>query len=145
MMQFADRFKAAIPCCAMDPIVPIHKVEEKYPGQYADDIEKVWKGKCVYKWNGTDMELSTMNIDAFVNLPMYFAHAESDQTCKVASTYAYTEARKRLGAKNDQMIIYSNEDLAKFGVATVLSHFSWVPLLQDYSEGKPMNWLVRQL
>ena len=145
MMQFADRFKAAIPCCAMDPIVPIHKVEEKYPGQYADDIEKVWKGKCVYKWNGTDMELSTMNIDAFVNLPMYFAHAESDQTCKVASTYAYTEARKRLGAKNDQMIIYSNEDLAKFGVATVLSHFSWVPLLQDYSEGKPMNWLVKQL
>ncbi len=145
MMQFAERFKAAIPCCAMDPIVPIHKVEEKYPGQYADDIEKVWKGKCVYKWNGTDMELSTMNIDAFVNLPMYFAHAESDQTCKVASTYAYTEARKRLGAKNDQMIIYSNEDLAKFGVATVLSHFSWVPLLQDYSEGKPMNWLVKQL
>ncbi|MBR1543114.1 MAG: prolyl oligopeptidase family serine peptidase [Bacteroidaceae bacterium] len=145
MMQFADRFKAAIPCCAMDPIVPIHKVEEKYPGQYADDIEKVWKGKCVYKWNGTDMELSTMNIDAFVNLPMYFAHAESDQTCKVASTYAYTEARKRLGAKNDQMIIYSNEDLAIFGVATVLSHFSWVPLLQDYSEGKPMNWLVKQL
>ena len=145
MMQFADRFKAAIPCCAMDPIVPSHKVEEKYPGQYADDIEKVWKGKCVYKWNGTDMELSTMNIDAFVNLPMYFAHAESDQTCKVASTYAYTEARKRLGAKNDQMIIYSNEDLAKFGVATVLSHFSWVPLLQDYSEGKPMNWLVKQL
>ena len=25
MMQFADRFKAAIPCCAMDPIVPIHQ------------------------------------------------------------------------------------------------------------------------
>ena len=27
--EFADRFKAAIPCCAMDPIVPIHQVEEK--------------------------------------------------------------------------------------------------------------------
>ena len=145
MMQFADRFKAAIPCCAMDPIVPIHKVDEKYPGQYADDVEKVWKGKCVYKWNGTDMVLSPMNIEAFVKLPMYFAHAESDQTCKVASTYAYTEARKRLGAKNDQMIIYSDDDLAKFGVAPMLSHFSWVPLLQDYSEGKPMNWLVKQL
>lgn len=145
MMQFADRFKAAIPCCAMDPIVPIHKVDEKYPGQYTDDVEKVWKGKCVYKWNGTDMQLSTMNIEAFVNLPMYFAHAESDQTCKVASTYAYTEARKRLGAKNDQMIIYSDEDLAKWNVPAMLSHFSWVPLLQDYSEGKPMNWLVKQL
>ena len=145
MMQFADRFKAAIPCCAMDPIVPIHQVEEKYPGQYTDDVEKVWKGKCVYKWDGTNMVLSPMNIEAFVNLPMYFAHAESDKTCKVASTYAYTEARKRLGATHDEMIIYSDEDLAKFGVSPMLSHFSWVPLLDDYSDGKPMSWLVKQM
>lgn len=146
MMQFADRFKAAIPCCAMDPIVPIHKVDEKYPGQYADDVEKVWKSsKAVYKWDGSNMVLSPMNIEAFINLPTYFAHAESDQTCKVASTYAYTEARKRLGAKNDKMIIYSDDDLAKWNVPAMLSHFSWVPLLQDYSEGTPMNWLVKQM
>ena len=90
------------------------------------------------------MVLSPMDVEAFVKLPMYFAHAESDKTCKVASTYAYTEARKRLGAKDDLMIIYSDEDLAKFNVPAFLSHFSWVPLLQDYSEGKPMNWLVKQ-
>jgi hypothetical protein len=76
---------------------------------------------------------------------MYFAHDESDRTCQVASTYAYTEARKRLGAKNDQMIIYSDADLAKWNVPAMLSHFSWVPLLQDYSEGTPMNWLVKQM
>ena len=146
MMQFADRFKAAIPCCAMDPIVPIHQVEEKYPGQYTNDVEKVWKSnKAVYKWDGTNMVLSPMNIEAFVNLPMYFVHAESDRTCKVASTYAYTEARKRLGAKSDQMVIYSDADLAKWGVPAMLSHFSWVALLDDYSEGAPMNWLVKQL
>ena len=144
MMQFPERFKAAIPCCSMDPIVPIHKVDEKYPGQYTDDIEKAWKGDVVYKWNGTDMVLSPMNVEAFVKLPMYFAHAASDRTCKVASTYAYTEARKRLGATNDQMIIYSDEDLARWGVPAMLSHFSWVPVLRDYSEGKPMNWLVKQ-
>ena len=144
MMQFPERFKAAIPCCSMDPIVPIHKVDEKYPGQYADDLEKAWKGDVVYKWNGTDMVLSPMNVEAFVKLPMYFAHAASDRTCKVASTYAYTEARKRLGATNDQMIIYSDEDLARWGVPAMLSHFSWVPVLRDYSEGKPMNWLVKQ-
>ena len=144
MMQFADRFKAAIPCCAMDPIVPIHQVEEKYPGQYADDVEKVWRGDCVYKWNGTDMALSPMDIDAFVNLPMYFVHAETDRTCKVASTYAYTEARKRLGATQDKMLIYSDEDLVHWGVAPMMAHFSWVPLLDDYSEGSPMDWLVKQ-
>ena len=145
MMQFADRFKAAIPCCSMDPIVPIHQVEEKYPGQYADDVEKVWRGECVYKWNGSDMILSPMDIDAFVNLPMFFVHAETDRTCKVASTYAYTEARKRLGAADDKMLIYSDEDLVRWGVAPMMAHFSWVPLLDDYSDGSPMDWLVKQL
>ncbi len=146
MMQFADRFKGAIPCCAMDPIVPIHKVEEKYPGQFTDDVEKAWKSSAVvYKWNGTDMEAGPMDVEAFVNLPMYFVHASSDNTCKVASTYAYSEARKRLGATQDKVLIYSDEDLVRWGVSPMMAHFSWVPLLDDYSEGSPMGWLVSQL
>ena len=145
MMQFADRFKAAIPCCAMDPIIPIHKVDEKYPGQFTDDVEKAWKGDVVYKWNGEDMVLGPMDVEAFVNLPMYFVHAATDRTCKVASTYAYSEARKRLGATQDKVLIYSDEDLVSWGVAPMMAHFSWVPLLDDYSEGSPICWLVRQL
>ena len=145
MMQFARRFKAAIPCCAMDPIVPIHQVEERYPGQFADDLEAVWRGDCVYRWDGDDMVLSPMDADAFANLPMYFVHAESDRTCKVASTYAYIEARKRLGATKDKMLIYSDEDLVRWGVSPLMAHFSWVPLLDDYSAGSPMAWLVSQL
>ena len=146
MMQFPERFKAAIPCCAMDPIVPIHKVDEKYPGQFTDDVEKVWKSSgAVYKWDGSEMVLSTLDVDAFVKLPMYFVHAASDNTCKVASTYAYSEARRRLGATSDKVLIYSDEDLARWGVAPMLSHFSWVPLLNDYSSGSPMDWLVQQL
>ncbi len=144
MMQFADRFKAAIPCCAMDPIIPIHQVEEKYAGQFTDDVEKVWKGNCVYKWNGADMELSPMDVEAFVKLPMYFVHAASDRTCKVASTYAYSEARKRLGAHDDKVLIYSDEDLVKWGVSPMMAHFSWVPLLDDFSEGSPMSWMIAQ-
>ena len=145
MMQFPDRFKAAIPCCAMDPIVPIHKVEEQYPGQFTDDVEKAWQGPVVYKWDGSDMVLSPMDVEAFVQLPMYFVHAATDNTCKVASTYAYSEARKRLGATQDQVLIYSDEDLVRWGVSPFMAHFSWVPLLDDYSEGSPMAWLVNQL
>ena len=144
MMQFPERFKAAIPCCAMDPIVPIHQVEEKYPGQFTDDVEKAWKGDVVYKWNGTDMVLGPMNTEAFVKLPMYFVHAETDRTCKVASTYAYSEARKRLGATSDIVLIYSDEDLVSWGVSPFLAHFSWVPLLDDYSEGSPLQWMIAQ-
>ena len=137
MMQFADRFKAAIPCCAMDPIIPIHQVEEKYPGQYTDDVEKAWKGDVVYKWNGADMVLGPMDIEAFVNLPMYFVHAATDRTCKVASTYAYSEARKRLGATEDKVLIYSDEDLVSWGVSPMMAHFSWVPLLERLLRGQP--------
>ena len=145
MMQFADRFKAAIPCCAMDPIVPIHKVDEKYPGQYTDDVEKVWESdKAVYKWNGSEMVLGPMDVQAFVELPMYFVHAATDNTCKVASTYAYSEARKRLGATRDKVLIYSDEDLVSWGVAPMMAHFSWVPLLDDYSEGSPLDWMIKQ-
>ena len=141
MMQFPDRFAAAIPCCAMDPIVPIHQVEEKYEGQFADDITQAFQGQ-VYKWNGTDMALADIDTEAFVKLPMYFVHAASDRTCKVASTYSYFEARKRLGATQDQMKIYSDEEMAAYGIPVMIAHFSWVPLLDDYSEGSPMRWML---
>lgn len=141
MMQFPDRFAAAIPCCAMDPIVPIHMVEEKYEGQFADDITEAFQGK-VNKWNGTDMVPSDIDTQAFVKLPMYFVHAASDRTCKVASTYSYFEARKRLGAKDDLMRIYTDEEMASYGIPQMIAHFSWVPLLDDYSEDSPMRWML---
>ena len=144
MMQFPDRFKAAIPCCAMDPIVPIHKVEEKYDGQFMDDIEKAFQGQ-VYKWDGTDMTLADIDTKAFCDLPMYFVHADSDMTCKVISSYAYFGARERLGAKNDLIQIYDDAHMQKFGIPRIISHFSWVPLLNDYSEGTAMDWLVKQM
>ncbi len=143
MMQFPDRFKAAIPCCPMDPIVPIHQVQEKYDGQFADDLEKAFQGD-VYKWNGNDMVPAPIDTKAFVEVPMYFVHASSDQTCKIASSYSYIEARKRLGATKDKLRVYSDEDLAAYGLPPMIAHFSWVPLLDDYSEGSVMRWMTAQ-
>ncbi|MBP5390399.1 MAG: prolyl oligopeptidase family serine peptidase [Bacteroidales bacterium] len=143
-MQFPDRFKAAIPCCAMDPIVPIHRVEEKYEGQFADDLEKAFQGE-VYKWNGSEMVLAPMDTEAFVKLPMFFTHAASDRTCKVASSYAYFEARKRLGATADRISIFDDAYMQSYGISPMITHFSWVPLLDDFSEGTAMDWLVSQL
>ena len=143
MMQFPDRFKAAIPCCPMDPIVPIHQVKEKYEGQFAADLVKAFKGN-VYKWDGSDMAPAPIDTDAFVKLPMYFVHAASDQTCKIVSSYSYIEARKRLGARDDQLRVFSDEDMASYGLPPMLAHFSWVPLLDDYSEGSVMQWMIHQ-
>lgn len=145
MMQFADRFKAAIPICSMDPIVPIHQVKEQYDGQFTDDIEKVWKDKCVYKWDGQRMVLSAMNIEAFCKLPMYFVHAQDDTTCKVISTHSYMAARQRLGAKDDKVQIFSDADMKAYGFGGQLAHFSWCRTLDDYNPGSAMNWLVQML
>ena len=144
MMQFADRFKAAIPCCAMDPIVPIHRVTERYSGQFTDDVTKAFQGD-VYRWNGTEMVPSKINLDAFLSTPLYFVHAEDDQTCKVISSHVYFDARQRLGAKDDKLTIYSDDYMKKFGVGGYLNHFSWVTLLDDYSEGSAMNWLLEMI
>ena len=144
MMQFPDRFKAAVPCCAMDPIVPIHKATEKYDGQFMDDIEKAFQDK-VYKWNGTDMVLADIDTKAFCALPMYFVHADSDTTCKVISSHAYYGARKRLGAAKDLIQIYDDAYMQEYGIPKMISHFSWVPLLNDHSEGTAMDWLIKQM
>ncbi len=144
MMQFPDRFKAAVPCCAMDPIVPIHMVKERYDGQFTDDLVKAFQDK-VYKWNGEDMALADIDTEAFCRLPMFFIHADSDFTCKVISSHAYFGARKRLGAESDKLQIYDDAYMQQFGIPKMISHFSWVPLLNDYSEGTAMDWLVKQM
>ena len=144
MMQFPDRFKAAIPCCAMDPIVPIHKAEEKYDGQFEDDLVKAFQAE-VYKWNGEDMALAPIDTEAFCKLPMFFVHADSDTTCKVISSHVYYGARKRLGAQSDKIQIYDDAYMQKYGISKMISHFSWVPLLNDYSEGTAMDWMVKQM
>jgi len=142
MMAFADRFKAAIPICSMDPIVPIHQVRDLNVDQLKKDLEAAWTGKSVYKWNGTEMVLSQMNTKAFVELPLYFAHAKDDTTCKVISTEAYYDVRAKLGAKNDKKVIYSDADMKAYGFGGMLAHFSWCRVLNDYNPGSPMNWLV---
>lgn len=143
MMQFANRFKAAIPICSMDPIRPIHQVQEPRPGTFAADIEMIWKDKCVYKWNGTDMVLSYMDVDAFTKLPMYFVHAEDDTTCKVISSHIYHDVRAKLGAKNDQIRIFSDAEMKEYGFGGALAHFSWCRVLDDYTDGSAMDWLVK--
>lgn len=149
MMQFANRFKAAIPICAMDPIVPIHMPLREKPGtnmgEFTNQVSEVWNSnEAVYKWNGTDMVASPMDKEAFAKLPMYFVHAQDDNTCNVLSTYIYSDARKRLGAKDDVIRIYSDDEMRAYGFGGMLSHFSWCRMLNDYGKGEAMDWLIKK-
>lgn len=145
MMAFADRFKAAIPICSMDPIVPIHQVKDLDIDKLKADLATAWTGNSIYKWDGHDMVPAQMNTKAFLELPMYFAHAQDDTTCKPVSTETYFEVRAKLGAKNDKKIIYSDSDMKAYGFGGMLAHFSWCRVLNDYTPGSPMDWLVNML
>lgn len=141
MMQFPDRFKAAVPVCSMDPIVPIHQVRDLDEAKLKLDLEEAFKGK-VYKWNGSDMVLANIDTQAFVKLPLYFVHAQDDTTCKVISSLAYFDVRKKLGASDDRIKIYSDAEMREYGFGGMLAHFSWCRLLDDYTPGSAMSWLV---
>jgi len=141
-LQFPDRLAAAIPCCSMDPIVPIHQVTEQYEGQFTNDLKSAFQDN-VYKWNGNDMELLPIDQEAFLKLPICFVHAEADNVCKVTSSNCMFAARKDLGAIDDRLVIYSPEDMKEYGEGGMIySHFSWVRVLNDWHEGSPITWML---
>lgn len=128
--------------CGPKPFAQVEKVEictqvGDY-GMLVDAIEiTVSNPRSIKGLKADDFDLVNNTSGAFVD-------AATDNTCKVASTYAYSEARKRLGATQDKVLIYSDEDLKSWGVSPMMAHFSWVPLLDDYSEGSPMQWMISQ-
>lgn len=143
-MQFPDKIAAAIPCCSMDPIVPIHQVKEKYEGQFIEDLKTAFQ-KDVYKWNGSDMELMPIDQEAFIKLPICFAHAEADNVCKVTSSISMFEARKALGAESDRLVIYSPQEMEEYGEGGMIySHFSWVRVLNDWTDDSPITWMLEK-
>ena len=65
------------------------------------------------------------------------------ETCKLISSLAYKEVRERLGAKNDRIKVYSDAEMKEYGFGGMLAHFSWCRLLDDYTPGSAMDWMVR--
>ena len=81
---------------------------------------------------------------SLVELPIYFTHAQNDTTCNVNSSKAMYEALNNLGAKNNHLTIWSNQEMTDEGIAEGLLHWSWVKVLNHNEEGSPMNWLFKQ-
>lgn len=143
-MQFPDRLAAAIPCCSMDPIIPIHYAEEAYEGQFVHDMKEAFAGD-VYKWDGEDMALAPIDQQAFLDLPIRFVHAREDIVCKVTSSETMYEARRQMGALNDRIDIYSPEVMESYGEGGFLhSHYSWVPVLNNWEQDSPMRWMLEK-
>ena len=141
IMQFPELFAAAVPICSMDPIVPIHQVKEQTVENATKELVKAFQGQ-VYRWNGTDMVPGDIDTDAFLRVPVYFAHAQNDRVCKVMSSQAMYAARKQLGAANDRIRIYDDSYMERFGITDPFKHASWVPVLSEFDTDSPMGWML---
>ena len=133
----------AVPICPMDPIVPIHTNQKS-----VDEItEELLTGFTkIYRIAGEEQVLSDVDIEEFCRLPLFFVHADNDPVCSTRSSMAYYNARKLLGAEQDKIMIFVQEYMGQFGLNySYLLHFSWVPVLSDYSENMPIPWMLEQV
>ena len=60
------------------------------------------------------------------------------------SSQAYYEALANLGAKNNEITIWTTEEMAEYGIAPMIAHWSWVRVFNDTSADAPMAWLFQQ-
>ena len=153
LMQYPELFAGAIACCSMDPIVPIHQwswPEDNDFDTIVSKLEEAFQGN-VFTWDeesGTMVE-KAVDTEALVNVPIWFTHAENDTTCQSTSSKAMFKAFENLGDDNNKISIWSDEEMKEAGIGNGLSgallHWSWVKVLNDNSEGSPMNWLFQQV
>ncbi len=146
LMQYPDLVAGAIAMCSMDPIVWVHYNYQDSYETIVSNFEEAFQGQ-VYTWSEEEQAMVTKDVDteALINTPIYFVHAENDSTCSVTSSKAMYEALSNLGATDNEIMIFSNEDMAEEGIYySAVYHWSWVRVLNHPEEGMPMNWLFQQ-
>ncbi len=160
LMQYPELFAGAIACCSMDPIVNVHNQSFATLGKSAraqresfetivSNFENAFQG-VVYTWSEEKGQMISKDIDtkALLEVPIYFTHAQNDPTCHEESSKAMYQALLNLGAKNNKLTVWTDEEMAEDGISNAfgasLLHWSWVKVFNHNEEGAPMNWLFKQ-
>ena len=156
LMQYPEMFAGAIACCSMDPIVPVHNQTFWALGRQKDsfdtivsNFEDAFQGN-VYTWDVDTQSMISKKVDTqkLLDVPIYYTHAENDPTCSSDSSKAMYKAMENLGDKNNKIAIWSDVDMKAAGISNAqgggLLHWSWVKVLNENTEGSPMNWLFKQ-
>lgn len=145
VMQYPELFAGAIACCSHDPIVWVHKNDRDSYDEIVENFKKAFQS-TVYTWDAKKGEMVEVpvNTEALINVPIYFTHAENDPTCSSNSSKAMYQALAELGAKNNKIRIFSDEEMLESGLSGPLLHWSWVKVLNGKGENDPMTWLFEQ-
>ena len=148
LMQNPDLAAAALVDCAMDPIIWVHFNDSATLDQLTAGFENAFQGE-VKVWDEEQGKLVSVKVDtdALINVPITFVHAEKDGTCSVRSSQAMYAALNNLGAKDNHLKIWSNEEMEEAGISAdafggALLHWSWVPMINN-RDGL-VDWLFAQ-
>ena len=150
LLQYPEMFAGAIAMCSMDPIVWVHYNRNDSLETIISNFEAAWQGQ-VYTWDEESQEMTAVdvNTEALLNVPIYYTHAQDDKTCSVNSSIAMYESMKNLGDTNNELIIFSKEEMAESGIYNIagggLYHWSWVKVLDETEEGTAVYKMFQQV
>lgn len=153
LLQYPQLFAGAIPICSMDPIVWVHGNQQDSYETIVENFEAAFKGQ-VYTWDEESNAMISKDIDteALLDVPIFFTHAANDLVTNRISSEAMYEAMGNIGDTNNKIAIWTNEEMAEYGIGTgideayvgYLLHLSWIRVFNDNTEGSSMKWLFAQ-
>ena len=148
LMQNPGLAAGALVDCAMDPIVWVHYNNAASLEELTANFEKAFQGE-VSVWDDAQGKMVSVPVDtdALIQVPITFVHAENDGTCSVRSSQAMYAALNNLGAKENHLKIWTNEEMEAGGVSAdafsgALLHWSWVPMINN--QDGLVDWLFAQ-
>ncbi len=87
-------------------------------------------------WKQFDEDWSTL-----VDLPMWCAIAENDFTREAPNMVEFCEAMKAAGNENVRCTIYTDAEMAAYGLFGGLTHWGWIPSINN---AEMIDWLFSQ-
>ncbi len=138
VMQYPDLFAGALIVSVKDTVVPISL---KYDLAYQlDDESKLKITDEQYAETYDKMKEELAAYPDVVNVPIWFAQAENDQVTTSYTSIMMNDILTEMGAKNNKITLYSNDEMEKAGVHAVY-HGSWQIVYQDK---EMLDWLIDQ-
>lgn len=138
IMQYPELFAGALIICAKDTVISL---SNKYDLAYQlEDEEKLRITDEEYEASYEEMKATVAEIPKLTDVPIWFVHAENDQVTTSYTSMMMYDALEEKGATNNNLTLYSNEDMAAGGIEPIY-HASWSIAYQNQ---EMIDWLFEQ-
>ena len=138
IMQYPDLFAGALVMSAKDTVIPLStKYDLAYKFGNNDDLRITDEE---YQSSYNEMKEYMKDYD-ITNVPIWFVQAEDDQICTSYTSKMLYDVLKEMGAENNKITIYSDEEMENAGQHGSY-HGSWAVALED---NEMLSWVYDQV